>query len=36
MKRYGVLPETFDLDKDTVDPYALDRKYWALDWTQLK
>lgn len=35
MKRYGVLPETFDLDKDTVDPYAIDRLYWALDWTQL-
>jgi len=26
MKRYGILPETFDLDKDTADPYALDRK----------
>ena len=36
MKRYGILPETFDLDKDTADPYALDRKYWSLDWTQLK
>ena len=36
MKRYGVLPESFDLDKDPVDPYALDRIYWALDWTHLK
>ncbi|MBP5509284.1 MAG: PD40 domain-containing protein [Kiritimatiellae bacterium] len=36
MKRYGILPATFDLDKDTADPYALDRLYWALDWTQLK
>ena len=36
MKRYGILPESFDLDIDTVDPYALDRKYWALEWTQLK
>ena len=36
MKRYGILPESFDLDRDTADPYALDRKYWALDWTQLR
>ena len=36
MKRYGVLPASFDLDKDTADPYVLDRKYWALDWTCLK
>ena len=28
MKRYGVLPETFDLDKDPVDAYDLDRLYW--------
>ncbi|MBO4286901.1 MAG: PD40 domain-containing protein [Kiritimatiellae bacterium] len=36
MKRYGILPASFDLDKDPADPYILDRKYWALDWTQLK
>ncbi|MBR4172620.1 MAG: PD40 domain-containing protein, partial [Kiritimatiellae bacterium] len=36
MKRYGVLPESFDLEKDQVDSYALDRRYWALDWTQLR
>jgi hypothetical protein len=35
MMRYGVLPATFDLDNEPVDPYALDRRYWALDWTQL-
>ena len=35
MKRYGVLPATFDIDNDPVDPYALDRTYWALDWTKL-
>ena len=28
MKRYGVLPATFDPEKDPVDPYALDRLYW--------
>lgn len=36
MMRYGVLPATFDIDNEPVDPYALDRRYWALDWTQLK
>ncbi len=36
MKRYGVLPWNFDLEHDPVDPYALDRRYWDLDWTQLK
>ena len=28
MKRYGVLPASFDPDKDPVDPYAIDRLYW--------
>ena len=28
MKRYGVLPASFDLEKDPVDIYALDRLYW--------
>ena len=28
MKRYGILPETFDIEKDPADPYALDRLYW--------
>ena len=36
MMRYGVLPWNFDLEHDPVDPYALDRRYWDLDWTQLK
>ena len=36
MKRYGVLPAAFDLDRDPVDPYELDRRYWALDWRHLK
>ena len=35
MKRYGVLPATFDIDNDPVDPYELDRRYWSLDWTKL-
>jgi mono/diheme cytochrome c family protein len=28
MKRYGVLPASFDLDKDPADPCATDRLYW--------
>jgi len=28
MRRYGILPDTFDLDRDPVDPYELDRRYW--------
>jgi len=30
MKRFGVLPVAFDLAKDAVDVYALDRDYWNL------
>ncbi|MBQ1454763.1 MAG: hypothetical protein IIZ25_02810, partial [Thermoguttaceae bacterium] len=29
MKRYGVLPPDHD-PKTPVDPYELDRKYWAI------
>jgi len=36
MKRYGILPKDFDATRNPVDPYALDRAYWSLDWTQLK
>lgn len=28
MKRYGLLPATFDVEKEAADPYALDRRYW--------
>ena len=28
LKRYGILPATFDPDRDPVDVYALDRLYW--------
>lgn len=30
MKRYGVLPASFDPLRDPVDVYALDRAYWNL------
>ncbi len=29
MKRYGLLPADFDPSKDKVDPYQLERRYWA-------
>jgi len=30
MKRFGVLPASLDLDKDPINVYSLDRRYWAL------
>lgn len=32
MKRFGVLPEDFDLSSDTIDPYETDRAYWRSLW----
>ena len=28
MKRYGLLPPSFDLARDPIDVYKMDRKYW--------
>jgi len=28
MKRHGILPESFDRDKDPLDPYEIDKRYW--------
>ena len=28
MKRYKLLPESFDVDRQPLDIYAIDRKYW--------
>ena len=30
MKRYGVLPASYDLATDPIDVYAIDRSYWNL------
>jgi Hydrazine synthase alpha subunit middle domain len=30
MKRYGVLPASFDLARDPIDVYSVDRRYWGL------
>jgi hypothetical protein len=32
MKRYGVLPDSFDPDKHNVDVYQLDEFYWRHLW----
>jgi len=32
MKRYGVLPESFDLAEDPTDVYATDDAYWRSMW----
>jgi hypothetical protein len=32
MKRYGVLSEDFDAEKDPIDCYETDEKYWRLFW----
>jgi hypothetical protein len=32
MKRYGILPETFDVRRDPINPYETDRRYWASFW----
>ena len=29
MKTYGVLPESFDPDRDRIDVYAVERDYWS-------
>jgi hypothetical protein len=36
MKRYGILPPDLDPAKQRIDPYATDRRYWSLDWLDLK
>ncbi len=28
MKRHGILPESFDREKDALDPHEVDRRYW--------
>ena len=30
MKRYGVLPTSFDAARDSIDVYDMDRRYWDL------
>jgi len=32
MKRFGILPESFDVAKDPIDPYETDKAYWRSLW----
>jgi hypothetical protein len=32
MKRYGVIPELFDLSSDPIDVYKIDQAYWESFW----
>jgi len=32
MKRYGILPETFDPASNDVDVFEIDRRYWESAW----
>ena len=34
MKEYGLLQESIDLNKDTIDYYQMDEKYWRSFWYQ--
>jgi hypothetical protein len=36
MKRYGVLPVSFDVDKDSIDVYETDLRYWEMLWDNKK
>ena len=33
-QRFGILPESFELAKDPIDPYETDRAYWRSLWHQ--
>ena len=33
MKRFGILPEAFDIAKDPFDPFAVDQAYWRSLWS---
>ena len=32
MKKYGILPIDFDIQKDQIDIFATDQRYWSLLW----
>jgi hypothetical protein len=32
MKRFGLLPDAFDLAQQTLDPFAMDQAYWRSLW----
>lgn len=32
MKKFGILPDSFDVDKDSIDVYETDQRYWESLW----
>jgi len=32
MKRFGILPASFDITIDPIDVYEVDRRYWRSFW----
>jgi hypothetical protein len=36
MKRYGILPATFDPTKDAINVFETDRRYWQSFWHVLR
>ena len=34
MKKFGILPAAFDLEKDAIDVFRTDQEYWRSLWTQ--
>ena len=32
MKKYGIVPASFDLTRDKMDPFATDHAYWKSFW----
>ncbi|MCP4591980.1 MAG: hypothetical protein GY842_14695, partial [bacterium] len=32
MKKFGVLPDRFDLSLDPIDVFETDQRYWRLFW----
>jgi hypothetical protein len=36
MKRFGILPNAFDVTKDPFDPFNTDQLYWRSLWPVLE
>jgi hypothetical protein len=32
MKEYGVIPRSLDADRQGLDPYEIDERYWRSFW----
>jgi hypothetical protein len=34
MKRFGILPAEFNLNRDPIDVFETDRRYWRFFWCE--